>query len=114
MRIALRQRAKAKERHEKELAHQKRVEEVESELEKIQMEKKRIKSLRRDAVAWHRAERLRKYIAAVRQSSAKDTEWIAWAETQADRLDPLKQSPKSIVDDKNEVLKRLHSVRWGW
>jgi hypothetical protein len=114
MRIALRQRAKAKERHEKELAHQKRVEEVESELKKIQMEEKRIKALRRDAVAWHRAERLRKYIAAVRQSSAKDTEWIMWAELQADRLDPLKENAKSIVDDKDEVLKRLHSVRWGW
>lgn len=114
MRIALRQRAKAKERHEKELAHQKRVEEVESELEKIQMEEKRIKALRRDAVAWHRAERLRRYITAVRQSSSKDTEWILWAELQADCLDPLKETPKSIVDDKDEVLKRLHSVRWGW
>lgn len=111
MRIALRQRAKEKERHEKELAHQKRVEEVESELEKIRTEEKRIKALRRDAVAWHRAERLRKYIAAVRQSSAKDTEWLMWAESQADRLDPLKENPKSIVDDKDEVLKRLHSVR---
>jgi len=23
-------------------------------------------------------------------------------------------TPKSIVDDKDEVLKRLHSVRWGY
>lgn len=114
MRIALRERAEAKARYEKKLADQKRVEAVEAELKKIQTEEKRIKALRRDAVAWHRAERLRRYIAAVRESSAKDTEWIAWAESQADRLDPLKESPKSIVDDKDEVLKRLHSVRWGW
>jgi hypothetical protein len=114
MRIALKERAEAKARYEKELADQKRVEEVESELKKIQMEEKRIKALRRDAVSWHRAERLRRYIAAVRQSSAKDTDWIVWAELQADRLDPLKETPKSIVDDKDEVLKPLHSVRWGW
>ena len=114
MRIALKERAEEKARYEEKLAEQKKVEEVEAELTKIQMEEKRIKALRRDAVAWHRAERLRRYITAVRQISSKDTEWIAWAESQADRLDPLKESPKSVVDDKDEVLKRLHSVRWGW
>ena len=114
MRIALKERAEAKARYEEQLAKQKKIEEVESELRKIQIEEKRIKALRRDAVAWHRTERLRRYIAAARDSSSKDTEWIAWAESQADRLDPLKETPKSIVDDKDEVLKRLHSVRWGW
>jgi hypothetical protein len=114
MRIALKERGEEKARYEEKLAEQKKVEEVEAELTKIQMEEKRIKALRRDAVAWHRAERLRRYITAVRQNSSKDTEWIVWAELQADRLDPLKETPKSIVDDKDEVLKRLHSVRWGW
>lgn len=114
MRIALKERAEAKAQYEEQLAKQKKIEEVESELRKIEIEEKRIRALRRDAVAWHRAERLRKYIAAVRQSSAKDTEWIMWAELQADRLDPLKENAKSILDNKDEVLKRLHSVRWGW
>lgn len=114
MRIALRERAEAKVQYEEQLAEQKKIEEVESELRKIQIEEKRIKALRRDAVAWHRAERLRRYIAAARDSSSKDTDWIAWAESQADSLDPLKENVKSIVDDKDEVLKRLHSVRWGW
>jgi predicted transcriptional regulator len=114
MRIALRERAEAKAQYEEQLAKQKKIEEVESELRKIQIEEKRIKALRRDAVDWHRAERLRRYIAAARDSSSKDTEWIAWAESQADRLDPLKENTKSIVDDKDEVLKLLHSVRWGW
>lgn len=27
-------------------------------------------------------------------------EWILWAERQADRLDPLKESPPSIIDQK--------------
>jgi hypothetical protein len=26
-------------------------------------------------------------------------EWILWAERQADRLDPLKESPPSIIDE---------------
>lgn len=114
MRIALKERADRKARQERELAHQKKVAEVEAELEKIRAEEKRIKLLRRDAGAWHRAERIRKYIAAVRESGAKDVEWVAWAELQADRLDPLKEKPPSIVDDKEEVVKRLHKVEWGW
>jgi len=57
-------------------------------LEKIQAEEKKIKILRKELAAWHRAERIRKYIAAMRESAAKDAEWIASAERQADRLDP--------------------------
>jgi hypothetical protein len=114
MRIALKERADDRAREERERAHQKRVDEVATELEKIRAEEKRIKLLRRDAGAWHRAERIRKYVAAVRESGAKDTEWLTWAELQADRLDPLKEKPKSIVDDKEEVVKRLRKVEWGW
>lgn len=61
-----------------------------------------------------RSDRLRKYIAAVRESESKDLAWLAWAELQADRLDPLKEKPRSIVDEKEEVLKRRHKVEWGW
>jgi hypothetical protein len=114
MRIALKERADDRARQERERAHQKRVDEVAAELEKIRAEEKRIKLLRRDAVAWHRAERIRKYVAAVRESAAKDAEWLTWAELQADRLDPLKEKPNSIVDDKEEVVKRLRKVEWGW
>lgn len=114
MRIALKERADEKARQQQALAHQKKVDEVQAELDKIRAEEKRIKLLRKDAVAWQRADRLRKYIAAVRKSESKGLEWLAWAELQADRLDPLKEKPRSIVDDKEEVLKRLHKVEWGW
>jgi len=114
MRTALKERADTKAREERELAHQKKVAEVEAELETILAEEKRIKLLRRDAGAWHRAERIRKYIVAVRESGSKDGEWLRWAEREADRLDPLKEKPTSIVDSKEEVLKRLHKVEWGW
>jgi hypothetical protein len=33
------------------------------------------------------------------------------AERQADRIDPLKVSPASIVDDKEKVIRRLQSVQ---
>ncbi len=114
MRIALKERADEKARHERELAREKRIAAVEAELEKIEQEEKNIRSLRKEATAWHRAERIREYIAAVREGGLKDAEWIAWAERQADRLDPLKERPKSIVDDKEDVLRRLHSAHWRW
>ena len=114
MRIALKERADDRARQERERKHQERVDEVVAELEKIRAEEKLIKLLRRDAGAWYRAERIRKYVAAVRESGAKDAEWLTWAELQADRLDPLKEKPKSIVDNKDDVVKRLRKVEWGW
>ncbi len=110
MRIALKARADAKARHDRELARQKRIAAVEAKLEKIEAEEKKTRVLRKEATAWHRAERIRKYVAAARESGVKDAEWIAWAERQANRLDPLKPTPSSIVDDKAEVLRRLDSA----
>lgn len=112
MKIALVQRARREAREKEELARQKKIDEVEAELEKIEAEEKKIRILRKEATAWHRADRIRKYIAAARESGAKDAEWIAWAEREADRLDPLKPTPPSIVDDKAEVLRRLDSAHW--
>ena len=114
MGIALKERADEKARQERELARQNRIAKVEAELEKIEVEEKKIRVLRKEAIAWHRAERIRKYIAAVRESGVKDAERIAWAERQADRIDPLKVTPKSIVDDKENVIRRLHSAEGWW
>ena len=99
------ERAEDQARKERELVRQKRIDEVAAELEKVEAEEKKIRLLRREVLAWHRAERIRKYAVAARESAVKDTEWIAWAERQADRLDPLKETPKSIVDDREEVLR---------
>lgn len=42
-------------------------------------------------------------------------EWVEWAERQADRIDPLKPSPPSLVDDKEKVIRRLQAVEgWWW
>jgi hypothetical protein len=114
MRIALWERAERDKHEKEEQARQKRIDEVRAELQKIEKEEKKIKALEREAIRWHRAERLRRYVAAVRESAAKDAEWLAWAERQADRIDPLKPTPSSIVDDKARVIRRLHSVEGYW
>ena len=106
-----------------EEAQQKQIDEVTDVLRRIEEEEKKIKTLKREAVAWWRAERIRNYIAARRADAAAQPdsnqkkeilEWIDWAEEQADRIDPLKKTPASIIDDKQQVLRRLQSVRWGW
>ncbi len=114
MRIALKERADEKARRVRELAREKRIAAVEAELEKIEAEEKKIRVLRKEATAWHRAERIREYVAAVRESGVKDAEWIAWAERQVARLDPLKPTPASILEDKENVIRRLRSAESHW
>jgi len=123
IKIALAARSRRDAEEKKEQARQKRVDEVTAELEKIQAEEKKIRALKKEAVLWHRAERIRKYIAAVREGALKKSdkgeenkvlEWVEWADRQADRIDPLKENPQSIVDDKPEVLQRLRSVERWW
>jgi hypothetical protein len=123
IRIALWARAEQARRVKAEEAQQKQIDEVTDVLRRIEEEEKKIKTLKREAVAWWRAERIRNYIAARRADAAAQPdsnqkkeilEWIDWAEEQADRIDPLKKTPASIIDDKQQVLRRLQSVRWGW
>jgi hypothetical protein len=59
----------------------------------LKMERDRVRQLYRDARNWHRAERLRNYIAAVAPGTptwAQDfNRWKTWALAEADRVDPL-------------------------
>jgi hypothetical protein len=123
MRIALKQRAERRAREEEELARQTKIDEVTAELRQIEAEEKKIRALKKEAVLWHRAERIRKYVAVVREDAQRKSdqgernkilEWVEWAERQADRIDPLKESPRSIVDDKTDVLRRLRSAERWW
>jgi predicted transcriptional regulator len=123
MKIALAARSRSNAQEKKEQARQKRIDEVTAELEKIEAEERKIKTLRKEVIAWQRAKRIREYVAAVREEAdrktdadgrAKVLEWIEWAERQADRSDPMKSSPPSIVDDKEKVIRRLRSVEGYW
>jgi len=76
---------------------------------KIEAERKRVERLHGDAADWAQSRDLRAYIEAVRQDAVargKDGgdgselgKWLGWAAEQADRLDPLKENPPSILDD---------------
>jgi len=49
------------------------------------------------------------------EDQAKVLKWVEWAERQADRIDPLKPRPCSLVDDKEKVIRRLEAVEgWWW
>jgi hypothetical protein len=124
IRIALKERAERDKREKDEQARQKRIDQVRTQLRQIEKEEKKIKTLEREAIRWERAERIREYIEAVQQDAvrnanseerAKILQWIEWAERQADRIDPLKPSPPSIVDDKETVIRRFQAVEgWWW
>jgi len=86
---------------------------------KIRAEQKRVDELMGEAEAWQDCRRLRDYIEAVKMQALEqgkdvgaDSEtgkWLAWAEKQADRLDPLKESPASILDEAEKYgLKEPH------
>ena len=71
-------------------------------------EKARVKELLKQAANLRRSRQVRELIEAVRQQHeangpiAPDSEiaaWIEWATRQADRLDPLRPSPPSILDE---------------
>lgn len=81
-----------------------------AERRKLQVgERARVDALLRQADDWRQAETLRQFVEAVRadrvdagctieQGSELDR-WIEWALAQADRLDPLVESPPSILDE---------------
>jgi hypothetical protein len=70
------------------------------ELERIRREEEgKIKDLDREVASWHRSQKIRSYIDAVKKwaiqkygeikPDGKLQQWLTWATNQADRLDPL-------------------------
>ena len=69
-----------------------------------------MRALHRSAANWERARRIRDLVAAASDGAMRDGvavepgtpfgEWLIWAAQQADRIDPLKVSPTSIIDSK--------------
>lgn len=76
--------------------------------ELISAEQAKVRALRNAVANWSRAEGMRAFVSAARESALEHGqpvepgtpfgEWVLWAQRQADRLDPLKESPASIVD----------------
>ncbi len=105
------------ERKEKE---KRREEEAKLRAEKLALvkaERKRVQALCRDARNWKRSQTIRDFIEARRQlqfsnDSNEFEQWVKWAEQQANRLDPLKESPHSILDEYTPDLEPPAPRRW--
>ena len=84
---------------------------------RFEAERTRVEALRDQAMAWRESQNLREYIQTVRQNHVAATggiepesefaRWLEWANQQADRLDPFRESPLSILDDKIEDEMKL-------
>jgi hypothetical protein len=98
---------KEKDFEERRLAEEKRKDLFEA----IQLEKRRVHDLEVEAENWQRATKIRAYIEAVKNMAKEDpksdslTTWFSWAQQQADRLDPLMESPPSILDEEEATQK---------
>jgi len=76
----------------------------------IKQEEARVRALHRAAANWERACRIRGLVAAATDGARREGvsvepgmpfgDWLIWAAEQADRIDPLKASPQSIIDSK--------------
>jgi hypothetical protein len=69
----------------------------------IRKEKEKIETLKKQSEAWHESQKLRAFIHAAYKSRPFDPEspfakWLVWASLQADRMDPLKTGPPSVLD----------------
>jgi hypothetical protein len=72
----------------------------------LKIERARVRQLYRDARNWHRAERLRNYIAAVTPGTPiwknDFNQWRSWALAEADRVDPLMAEPRVTSDGESK------------
>lgn len=90
----------------------------------ILAEKKRFEQLVEDSVRWRKSQTLRQYIQAAQQAHLErhgeilpDSEmakWLEWACRQADWLDPLTESPASLLDEKVEEENHDSGFRNRW
>ena len=114
MRLALADRAEERKRAAEEREKQ-RIAEERANLEKsIKAEQSKVNALRNATARWTRAEQIRSFVSAARNAAVQNGEsveagspfgdWVIWAERQADRLDPLKESSPSIIDRKSETV----------
>jgi len=72
---------------------------------------------------WLRAEQIRSFVSVARDAAVQNGrsiepgspfgDWVVWAQQQADRLDPLKESPPSIIDRKAETVPS-HTTYYGY
>jgi hypothetical protein len=110
IRLALADRAESDRLAAAERERQRQAEERAKAEAAIKTQQSKVNALRNAAARWSRAQQIRAFICAASDAAVQNGqsveqgspfgEWILWAERQADRLDPLKESPPSIIDQK--------------
>ena len=95
---------------------------LQQKVEEYNLEKERVSGLIENSDNWNKAKALRKFIPEVEKClkngepvpfiDGEENDWIQWAHNQADRLDPLKHSPSSILDDAEELEKACQRQSW--
>lgn len=113
MKIAVEHRRRTAKRQQEELFRKLRWEEVGRLKGEIEAEEARVARLENGAANWQRARRVREYVLEVaerRKEQGKELgpdtalgKWVVWALQQADRIDPLVESPVSILDREGEL-----------
>ncbi len=87
--------------------------------EMIEAEKKKLEQLNQWMENWEKAERVRRFIAVYTEKTSTRAqekqpqykEWIAWANQQADRLDPfITEKPASVLDRERIALVVIDEV----
>ena len=123
IRIAAAERVSKEKQAAEQRESQRRAEERAQLHQRIKAEESRVRALHHATANWLRAEHLRSFVSAARDSARQGGQpcevgtqfgnFLAWAEQQADRIDPLKESPTSILDRKGEV-EPAHSHYYGY
>lgn len=113
MKTAVRYRRAAENQRIEEERKRQRIEELRRLKIEIETEEKRVAVLEQEANNWRRATQIREYARAVLAyyttrgvdtgPESKAGRWMEWALQQADRLDPLADSPASILDRKADL-----------
>jgi len=103
------QEAQARERREVERRDREERKRRAEKRQQIEAEHQRVNSLLQQAADWQQSQDIRCYIEANKQrylashgqieEGGEFAKWLVWANEQADRLDPLKDSPPSILDE---------------
>lgn len=123
IRIALAERNEQEQREAARREQQRREEERAHLQHLIRQEEARTRALMRAVLHWLRASQLRSFLSAARDAALQAGQsvdsgtpfgaWLKWAEEQADRMDPLKQSPASIVDREQQVEPERYTYQYG-
>jgi len=100
---------KERERRERQRQREEKAKILAEKKRRIETEQSRVDNLISEAENWKISQIVREYVAAVKESVMNGNSticpenelqnWAKWALDQADRLDPLEESPPSILDE---------------